>query len=54
VRPNRTTLTLYVVAAVVYVTIGVVNVDFLLSWPVAATYLLLVVWLIPAGARKIR
>jgi hypothetical protein len=52
--PNPRTLAIYLAAAVVYVAIGLYNTDFLLSWPVAAVYLLLAVWLIPAGIRRLR
>jgi hypothetical protein len=46
-------LALYLVAAAAYIAIGVYNVNFLLSWPVAAVYLLIVVWLIPAAIRRL-
>ena len=42
----------YLVAGVVYVAIGVVFPDFLFSWVVAAAYLLLVMWLLPALVRR--
>lgn len=44
----------YVAAGVVYVAIGVAFPDFLLSWVVAAAYLLAVMWLLPALVRRAR
>ena len=43
----------YCLAAAVYIAIGVTVVDFLLSFWVALAYLLVAVWLIPAGVRRI-
>jgi hypothetical protein len=43
----------YVIAAAVYVTIGVFFTDFLLSVFVGMAYLLLVAWLVPAGVRRL-
>jgi hypothetical protein len=43
----------YVLAAAVYVAIGVWYTDFLLSVFVALAYLLLVAWLVPAGVRRL-
>lgn len=43
----------YVVAAAVYVSIGVFFTDFLLSVFVGIAYLWLVVWLVPAGVRRL-
>jgi len=43
----------YVIAAAVYVTVGVFFTDFLLSVFVGAAYLLLVAWLVPAGVRRL-
>jgi hypothetical protein len=43
----------YVIAAAVYVTIGVFYTDFLLSVFVGTAYLLLVAWLVPAGVRRL-
>ena len=43
----------YVIAAAVYVTVGVFYTDFLLSVFVGIAYLLLVAWLVPAGVRRI-
>jgi hypothetical protein len=43
----------YVVAAAVYIAIGVAFTDFLLSYFVGLAYLLLVAWLIPAGVRRL-
>ena len=44
---------LYLVAGVVYVAIGVRFPAFLFSWVVAAAYLLVVVWLVPAALRRL-
>jgi hypothetical protein len=43
----------YLAAAALYVLIGVLVTDFLLSWVVGAGYLLIVAWLVPVAARKI-
>lgn len=43
----------YVIAAAVYVTVGVFYTDFLLSVFVGVVYLLLVAWLVPAGVRRL-
>jgi hypothetical protein len=43
----------YVAAAALYVLIGVLVLDFLLSVFVAMAYLLIVAWLVPAGARRL-
>ena len=54
--PTKRQLTVaagYVVAAAVYVTVGVWFTDFLLSVVVALAYLLLVAWLVPAGVRRL-
>ena len=42
----------YVGAAAVYVAIGVWFTDFLLSFFVGLAYLLVAVWLVPAGIRR--
>jgi hypothetical protein len=42
-----------VIAAAVYVTVGVFYTDFLLSVFVGMAYLLLVAWLVPAGVRRL-
>jgi hypothetical protein len=44
----------YVAAAALYVLIGVLVLDFLLSVFVAMAYLLIVAWLVPAGVRRLR
>jgi hypothetical protein len=44
----------YVAAAALYVLIGVLFLDFLLSVFVAMAYLLIVAWLVPAGLRRLR
>jgi hypothetical protein len=55
-RPDRrqlVTLLGYAGAAAIYITIGVITTDFLLSVFVAAAYLLLAVWLVPMIVRRI-
>jgi hypothetical protein len=44
----------YVAAAALYVLIGVLVLDFLLSVFVAMAYLLIVAWLVPEGVRRLR
>ena len=53
-RPARTTLAVYLVAAVGYIGLGLYNTNFLLSWPVAAVYLLVSTWLLPAAIKRRR
>ena len=43
----------YVAAAALYILIGVLVTDFLLSVFVGIAYLLVVVWLVPAGVRRL-
>ncbi len=50
-RPQ--TLVIYGIAAIVYVAIGVTFTDFMFSLVVAIVYLLIAVWLIPAGIRRL-
>ena len=50
-RPQ--TLVIYAIAAVVYIAIGVYFTDFMFSVVVAIGYLLLAVWLIPEGIRRL-
>jgi hypothetical protein len=45
---------LYVVAAAVYIALGVFVPQVLISWPVGAAYILLAVWLLPALVRRVR
>jgi hypothetical protein len=55
-RPSKQQLAVfagYVLAAAVYVTVGVFYTDFLLSVFVGIAYLLLVAWLVPAGVRRL-
>lgn len=52
-RPAVRELAIYLVAAVLYIGIGLYNTNFLLSWPVAAGYLLVVAWLLPAAIRRL-
>ena len=51
---RQRTLALYLVAAVAYVTLGVFVPTMLLSWPLGAGFLLLVVWILPALVRRLR
>ena len=54
-RPSKRQLAVfvgYVIAAAVYVTIGVFYTNFLLSVFVGGAYLLVVAWLVPAGVRR--
>jgi hypothetical protein len=53
VSRTKTTLALYLAAAAVYVALGVVFPELLLSWIVGVAYLLAAVWLIPALARRL-
>ena len=53
-RDSVWTLVLWGAAAGVYITIGVLFVDFMLSVFVAMGYLLIVVWLAPAAVRRLR
>jgi hypothetical protein len=43
----------YLLAAGVYIGIGLYTVDFLLSFWVAAAYVLVAAWLVPALARRL-
>jgi hypothetical protein len=52
VHKGRETLVLYLVAAAIYIAIGVAYVDFLLASVVALGYLLAVVWILPALVRR--
>jgi hypothetical protein len=52
-KPQLREFLIYVAAAAVYIGIGLYNVDFLLSWPVAAAYLFVTAWLVPAGIRRL-
>jgi hypothetical protein len=47
-------LLLYLVAAAIYIAIGVFFLEFLLASVVALGYLLLVVWLVPALLGRLR
>ena len=54
--PSRRQLTVaagYALAGAVYIAIGVVYTDFLLSFFVALGYLLIVAWLVPAAVRRL-
>jgi hypothetical protein len=47
------TLVIYAIAAVVYIAIGVAFTDFMFSLFVAIGYLLVAVWLVPAGLKRL-
>lgn len=53
-REHLPTLALYAGAGAVYVVIGLITQDFLLSMPIAIGYLLIVVWLLPGLVRRLR
>ena len=55
-RPDRrqlTTLAGYAAAAALYTAIGLTVTDWLLSFFVAAAYLLFVVWVVPTVVRRV-
>ena len=52
-RGRLQTLLIYGIAAVVYLAIGVAFTDFMFSLVVAIAYLLVAVWLIPEGIRRL-
>ena len=55
--PTRRQLAVFgwwLVAAGVYIGIGLYTVDFLLSYWVAVAYVLVVGWLVPSAVRKLR
>jgi len=52
--PLRGERTLYALAAAVYTGLGVLVPELLFSWIEAAVLLLAVVWLLPAGLRRLR
>ena len=47
------TLLVYLSAAAVYILVGVFVVEFMLSFVVAAAYLLIAVWLVPEAIRRL-
>ena len=47
-------LTLYLVAAVSYIALGVAFPEVLYSWFVGTAYLLVVVWILPSLLRRLR
>ena len=47
------TLVIYGIAAVIYIAIGVAFTDFMFSLVVAIVYLLVAVWLVPEGIRRL-
>ena len=54
IRSGRSqTLVIYGIAALVYIGISVAFTDFMFSLVVAIVYLLVAVWLVPAGIRKL-
>jgi hypothetical protein len=48
------TLLIYLGAAVIYIVVGVLYVDFMLSVIVAAGYLLIAAWLVPTALKRLR
>ena len=53
VIPAMRAVALYAVAGAVYIAIGVTWPDVLLSWLVAAAYILTVLWLVPWLVRRL-
>ena len=51
---GRRELVLYLVAAAIYIAIGVAVPEFLFTWVVAAGFLLLVVAIVPYVVRRLR
>lgn len=51
---GRRELALYLVAAAIYITIGVFFLEFMLASIVALGYLLIAVWLLPEMVRRLR
>jgi hypothetical protein len=47
-------LALYLAAAVAYITLGLIEPSFLLSWIEGAAFLLFAVWILPAAIRRLR
>lgn len=47
-------LSLYLVAAVAYIALGLIEPRFLFSWVEGTAFLLLAVWIIPAAIRRLR
>lgn len=54
VRRHWRTLVPYLIAAVLYITLGLLEPKFLLSWSEGILFLLFVVWAVPALWRRIR
>jgi hypothetical protein len=54
VEKDRRDLVHYLVAAAIYIPIGVFFLEFMLASAVALGYLLIVVWLLPALYRRLR
>ena len=48
------TLLVYLSAAVIYIVVGVLYIDFMLSVIVAAGYLLIAAWAVPTALRRLR
>jgi hypothetical protein len=56
-RPSRRDLAVfggYLLAAAVYIAIGLYTVDFLLSYWVAVAYVVVAAWVVPAAVRRLR
>jgi hypothetical protein len=54
VTDRRRTLALYLSAGIAYIALGVFVPTMLLSWPLGAGFLLLVVWILPALVHRLR
>ena len=52
-RPGASELALYLVAAALYIALGVAYPSLLLSWFEGTAFLLFVVWIIPAFVRRL-
>ena len=52
-RPERRVLAGYVLAAAVYIAIGVAVTDFLLSFWVAVAYIVVAAWAVPMLVRRL-
>ena len=53
-REDLPGLLLYLAAGALYIGIGLLETDFLLSWYVGIGYLLLVVWIVPLVVARVR
>ncbi len=53
-RPNWRAVLPYLLAATIYISLGVSNPRFMLSWVQGITFLVLAVWALPAIIRRFR